>query len=178
MPVVCRAMPAHSVTAAGLKAACWTANLTGGDPIGVPSPGNVRLLGSMTPLLPFNRRQWDVDEWKCACYLGHTVRCSSPAFSCAAEGVACGGKVAVRSWRSSCCVSSFAACVHCGIIFGVVTFSPSGCLAGCGWPTPGNARLCHVKALKECRGLFCRLQLCFGAFVCAHVRYWTRSFRT
>ncbi|RNC35890.1 hypothetical protein TcCL_Unassigned01200 [Trypanosoma cruzi] len=46
---------------------------------------------------------------------------------------------------------------------------------GVGGQLPGNARLlATLMALKECRGLFCRLQLCFGAFVCAHVRYWNR----
>ncbi|RNC36063.1 hypothetical protein TcCL_Unassigned01009 [Trypanosoma cruzi] len=39
----------------------------------------------------------------------------------------------------------------------------------------GNARLlAKLRALKECRSLCCRLLLCFGAFVCAHVGYWTR----
>ncbi|KAF8287401.1 hypothetical protein TcYC6_0033830 [Trypanosoma cruzi] len=98
---------------------------TGGAPIeGCQSPGNVHLLGSLTPLFALQ----SAAATDSGTLMNGSVRATLENGCLFIDGILCAAEgSSLRSGQSRCASgvgvlplrSSFAACVHCGIIFGV-----------------------------------------------------------
>ncbi|RNC38018.1 hypothetical protein TcCL_NonESM12782 [Trypanosoma cruzi] len=141
-------------------------NSTGGDPIGVLSPSELRLLGGLTSLPSWNRRRYCIYERMRTCHFGHTVHCAWAAFSSFAEAKSlCESALlpaGLRALRRMGILSPFlASCLSC--------CRDAFAVRVCG-QSPGISRLFLAgRALKECCDLWRLLQLGFGTLVGPHL---------